>query len=68
MLHAIDNGVPILIGKDDIAGRLQKLETFWNNFVKNGAAAQLKYLDLRFDGYVVVKWDKPNERTTRIPL
>ncbi|MBI3193035.1 MAG: FtsQ-type POTRA domain-containing protein [Ignavibacteriae bacterium] len=68
MLNAIEHAVPIFIGKDDFAGRLQKLETFWNNFVKNGAAAQLKYLDLRFDGYVVVKWDKPNERTTRIPL
>ncbi|MBI3189047.1 MAG: FtsQ-type POTRA domain-containing protein [Ignavibacteriales bacterium] len=68
MLFSIDSGVPIFIGKDDIAGKLQRLQTFWKNYVKNGTAAQLKYLDLRFDGQVVVKWDKPNERTTRIPL
>ncbi len=68
MLFSIESGVPIFIGKDDIAGKLNRLQTFWKNYVKNGTAAQLKYLDLRFDGQVVVKWDKPNERTTRIPL
>ncbi|TAK55847.1 MAG: FtsQ-type POTRA domain-containing protein [Bacteroidetes bacterium] len=68
MLFAMDSGVPIFIGRDDIAAKLARLQTFWKNYVKDGTASQLKYLDLRFDGQVVVKWDRLNNQTTRIPL
>ncbi len=68
MLFSMDSGVPIFIGKSDIANKLQRLQTFWKNYVKDGTAAQLRYLDLRFDGQVVVKWDRPKDQITRIPL
>ena len=68
MLFAMDSGVPIFIGKDDVANKLQRLQSFWKNYVKDGTASQLKYLDLRFEGQVVVKWDRPHDQITRIPL
>lgn len=68
MLLSMDSGVPIFIGKSDIGNKLQRLQTFWKNYVKDGTAAQLRYLDLRFDGQVVVKWDRPKDPITRIPL
>ncbi len=68
MLFSMDSGVPILIGKDDVGNKLQRLQTFWKTYVKEGTASQLKYLDLRFDKHVVAKWDRPKNQITRIPL
>ena len=57
ILYSAEGGVPIILGKGEIGKKLVTLQTFWNNFVKNGDADKLRYIDLRFDGQVVVKWN-----------
>jgi cell division protein FtsQ len=61
ILYSADGGVPIILGNGEIAKKLVTLQTFWNNFVKTGDADKLRYIDLRYDGQVIVKWNHETE-------
>ncbi len=58
MMYSSEGGVPIMLGQGDVAKKLVTFQTFWNNFIKTDDPERLKYVDLRFDGQVVVKWNK----------
>jgi cell division protein FtsQ len=69
ILYSTDSGVPIKIGRGDFSKKLLVLQTFWKTFVKTDDAAKLGYIDLRFDGQVVVKWNQQSEtQTMKLPL
>jgi cell division septal protein FtsQ len=69
VLYAADGGIPINLGKGDIVRKLEMLHTFWTKFVKPGDADKLRYIDLRFEGQVVVKWSQDAEnRSTKYSL
>jgi cell division protein FtsQ len=69
VLYSTDCGVPIKVGRGEFSKKLLVLQTFWNNFVKTGDAVKLGYIDLRFDGQVVVKWNQqPDVQTMKLPL
>jgi cell division protein FtsQ len=55
-IYSVDGGVKIILGHDDYTGKFAKLQTFWNEFVKTSDVSRLLYIDLRYDGQVVVKW------------
>lgn len=59
-LYSGDVGVPIYLGRDDIPKKLLMLQTFWSEFVKSDNSDKLKYVDLRFDDQVVVRWQNDN--------
>jgi cell division septal protein FtsQ len=61
ILNAVDAGVPITIGRDGIGKKFRLLETFWNRYVGSTEAENLKYVDLRFEDQVVVKWNRDPE-------
>lgn len=55
-LYTVDGGVQIILGRDNYDVKFSKLQTFWNEFVKTSDVSRLLYIDLRFEGQVVVKW------------
>lgn len=57
VLYAAEWGVPIIFGRGDIASKLVRLETFWNDVVRERGSDNLQYVDLRFDDQVVVRWN-----------
>ena len=61
ILYSNEAGVPIVIGRGDIENKLVKLESFWNQYAKSDVIAQLHSVDLRYEGQVVVKWNKQKE-------
>ena len=56
VLYAAEWGVPIIFGRGEIASKLVRLDAFWNNIVRERGSEGLQYVDLRFDGQVVVRW------------
>ena len=56
-----ESGVPVLFGRGDVAGKMVKLDAFWNEFVHERGAQELQYIDLRFDDQVVVRWNEAKE-------
>ena len=50
---------------NNIPKKLLMFETFWTNFVNSGDAQKLKYIDLRFDDQVVVRWLQPSESQSK---
>jgi cell division protein FtsQ len=58
VLYAAEWGVPIIIGRGDIASKLVRLEAFWNEIVREKGSQRLQYVDLRFDDQVVVRWNQ----------
>ena len=65
VLYSSEGGVPINLGRGEIPRKLLTLQKFWNGFVKPGDADKLKYIDLRFDGQVVAKWNRDGENVPR---
>jgi len=59
-LYSGDIGVPIYLGRGDIPKKLLMLQSFWNEFVKSDNSDKLKYVDLRYDDQVVVRWQSDN--------
>jgi cell division protein FtsQ len=57
ILYAAEWGVPIIFGHGEIASKLVRLETFWNDVVRERGSDNLQYVDLRFDDQVVVRWN-----------
>jgi cell division protein FtsQ len=69
VLYAAEGGVPIILGKGDVAPKLLLFQTFWNNFIRTGDPEKLRYIDLRFDGQVVVKWNQqPENQSSKLSL
>jgi cell division protein FtsQ len=58
VLYAAEWGVPIIFGRGEIANKLVRLESFWNNVVRERGSDNLQYVDLRFDDQVIVRWNK----------
>ncbi|MCI0706512.1 MAG: FtsQ-type POTRA domain-containing protein [Ignavibacteriae bacterium] len=56
VLYAAERGVPIIFGRGEAASKMVRLETFWNEVVRQRGAQQLLYVDLRFDDQIVVRW------------
>jgi len=56
ILHTAEFGVPVIIGRGDIAAKLVKFDTFWNEFVLHHGAQELRFVDLRYHDQVVVRW------------
>ena len=58
VLYAAEWGVPIIFGRGNIASKLVRLESFWNDVVRERGWERLQYVDLRFDDQVVARWNK----------
>ncbi len=59
IFYTTDGGVPVLFGRGDPAGKLLRFEAFWNDVVRGQGVRNLRYVDLRYEDQVVVKWS-PN--------
>ncbi|HMK37724.1 MAG TPA: FtsQ-type POTRA domain-containing protein [Bacteroidota bacterium] len=57
VLFTAESGVPVAFGRGDAAVKLVKFDGFWKQIVTARGAAQLKTVDLRFAGQVVVRWE-----------
>ncbi len=68
MLYSTDVGVPIIVGRGDIGKKLVTLQAFWSNFVKSGTSQALRYIDLRYEDQVVVKWQNGSEQQSKTVL
>lgn len=68
VLYTTEGGVEVLMGRGSFGKKLLTLQTFWNNFAKPGVLDRLRYVDLRFEGQVVVKWDSQGERKSSARL
>jgi len=60
-MYTSEFGVPVLFGRGDVAAKMVKLEAFWKEFVNQRGAGELKYIDLRFEDQVVVRWNQEKE-------
>ena len=56
VLYSAERGVPIIFGHGDVASKMVRLETFWNEVVRERGAQHLQYVDLRFADQIVVRW------------
>lgn len=57
VLYAAECGVPIIFGHGEIASKLVRLESFWDDVVRERGPENLQYVDLRFDDQLVVRWN-----------
>lgn len=57
VFYTTDGAVPVLFGRGNAAAKLVRLETFWNDVVRERGANNLRYIDLRFDDQVVARWN-----------
>lgn len=56
VMFAAEGGVPIIVGREEIATKLARLEKFWSEIVRDRGAQNLQYVDLRYDDQIVVRW------------
>jgi cell division protein FtsQ len=56
VVYSAEGGVPIIFGRDDMPGKLVRLETFWNDIVRTRGTQLLQYVDLRYQDQVVARW------------
>ena len=56
VLYSTEGGVPIIFGRDEMPGKLVRLETFWNTVVRTRGTQLLQYIDLRYQDQVVASW------------
>lgn len=50
-----DNVIPVIIGKKNIADKIEKMESFYHNLRATSHLSQAKYVDLRLDDRAVIK-------------
>jgi len=62
IFYTAESGVPVLVGHENIGVKLVHFESFWRQFVEPRGPGGLQYVDLRFQGQVVVKWNGGTER------
>jgi cell division septal protein FtsQ len=59
-VYVAEQGIPIFFRKDSIRTQLVYFLSFWNQCVRQQGSERLRSVDLRFDGQVVVSWNKPS--------
>jgi cell division septal protein FtsQ len=59
-VYMAEQGVPVFFQKDNIHTQLVYFLSFWNQYVQQQGSERVKSIDLRFDGQVVVCWNKPS--------
>lgn len=64
VLYSFDAGIPILFGRGDAARKLVTLDAFWQTFVVNGSTTDIQYIDVRYDGQVVVSRRPSRQEST----
>jgi cell division protein FtsQ len=64
VVYSTEGGIPIIFGRDDIPGKLVRLETFWNTIVRTRGAQSLQYVDLRYQDQIVARWN-PDPSATK---
>ncbi len=64
VLYSAEWGIPILFGRGEIPNKLARLETFWNEVVKDQGAQNLQYIDVRYTDQIVVRW-KPEHQALK---
>ncbi len=52
--YTFESGVPVIFGKGDVVQKIVKLDAFWQKFIQNNDTRDIQYIDIRFDGQVVV--------------
>lgn len=57
IVYTAELGVPVLFGKGDLPMKLVKFDGFWREIVPLRGAQQLRYVDVRFEDQVVVRWN-----------
>jgi cell division septal protein FtsQ len=71
VFYTAEYGVPVIFGHGDIDGKLLKFNAFWKDFVIYRGSHELRYVDLRFEDQVVVRW-KPGDgkahSTSNVPI
>jgi len=65
VFYTAEAGVPVIVGHEDIGIKLVKFDSFWRQMVDRRGAQELKYIDLRFQDQVVVKWIQTREKDPR---
>jgi cell division protein FtsQ len=55
-LTTSDTGVPVSFGRGNVPAKLVIFEGFWKHIVVPRGTADLRSVDLRFDGQVVARW------------
>jgi cell division protein FtsQ len=64
VVYSTEGGVPIIFGRDEMPGKLVRLETFWNTVVRIRGTQYLQYIDLRYQDQIVARW-KPEPLATK---
>lgn len=49
-----ESGIPIIVGRGNVAEKIVKLDAFREKFLKNNNTSDIQYIDIRYDGQVVV--------------
>lgn len=49
-----DSGIPIIVGRGNVAEKIVKLDAFREKFLKNNNTSDIQYIDIRYDDQVVV--------------
>ena len=57
ILHTSEFGVPVIVRREDLASQMAAFDGFWRAIVYPRGAADLQYIDLRFEDNVVVRWN-----------
>jgi cell division protein FtsQ len=63
IMYTAEGGVPIIVGEGNIVDKLVRLETFWNNVIRDRGVQNLQYVDLRYDDQVVARWSSQANKT-----
>lgn len=58
-VYTVEHGIPILFRKENIGTQLLYLHKFWDQYMRQQGAEQVRSIDLRFEEQVVVSWNKP---------
>jgi cell division protein FtsQ len=57
IMHTSEFGIPVIVRREDLASQMAKFDGFWRSIVYSRGAADLQYVDLRFEDNVVVRWN-----------
>lgn len=61
ILYTAEAGVPVVVSRVDPMVQLVKFDGFWKEIMLHHGAAELAYVDLRFEDQVVVRWLRAKE-------
>lgn len=66
VLYSADGGVPIIFGRGELASKLVRLETFWNDVVRSRGPQNLQYVDLRYQDQIIALWNPEPSATKNL--